>query len=148
MITQLKEVVEAANAAYAASIASESWAGYIPVYEEKHMLNVDLDRREPGARIAYIEERITGEYSSGQRTKKSRMEMYFMRFTAIDSTAEERGAIREQIEAEIVVPFMAEFNKRRDFERVGAWRFGYPPPRYDAHEVGILLEFEAKQYMC
>jgi hypothetical protein len=64
------------------------------------------------------------------------------------NTAIQRNAIRDQIESEVVLPFMDKYNASGIFQKVETFRFLTPLPRFDANEVSIMLEFDCKTTMC
>lgn len=138
MITQLKEIIAAAN------------PDYIVEFEENKMMNVKADEYALGAKFAYIEEYNQGTYSKEKFFKKktTQVQIYFCRFIDLAVDASDRELIREQIESEIVLPFMNAYNDSPAFELVNTWRFYTPLPRFDSNEVSIMLQFDCVETMC
>ena len=137
MITQLKEIVQQANPDYHVH------------FEESAMMNIFADdvRRDEG--FAYIEEYTTGRYTKEKyfHQKITRVQIYFCRFCELHAGAEAREEVREKIETEIVLPFMAAFNTS-GFEQVKIFEFFTPLPRFDANEVSIMLRFDLIHQLC
>jgi len=129
---------------------------YIFEYEENAMMNIKADDYARGDRFVYVEEFTQGRYVvEGYRKKKvTRVQIWFCRlFLSVDengkltgnemhNNAIQREQIRNEIESEIVLPFMAKFP---DIE---SWQFFTPLPRFDANEVSIMLQFEYKNDIC
>jgi hypothetical protein len=114
------------------------------------MMNVKADEIKRSQPFAYIEEFTKGEYGKqgffNQKTVEA--QVWFCRFSDMQNTAREREAIREQIEAEIVLPFMSEYKKESGLWQPATWKFFTPPPRFDANETTIMLLFDYKEIKC
>lgn len=138
MIEQLKAIINDSNENYEVE------------YEESRMMNLKADEKSLDARFVYIEEFVQGTYEKPKfhKIKTTRAQIYFCRFCEMHSTAMQRQAIRDQIESEIVLPFMDNYNVSGIFQKVETFRFLTPLPRFDANEVSIMLEFDCKIIRC
>ncbi|MDR0682026.1 MAG: hypothetical protein LBG15_09305 [Dysgonamonadaceae bacterium] len=138
MLSRLEEIIKRANPAYTVE------------YEELSMMNVSADEIKYTQPFAYIEEFTRGEYGKQRfyNQKTVEAQIWFCRFCQFQSTAREREAIREQIEAEIVLPFMEEYKKEAGLFQPETWKFFTPPPRFDANETSIMLQFDFKELKC
>ena len=138
MITELKQIIQESNPAY------------IVEFEENKMMNVKVDEYPMGAKFAYIEEYISGSYTKEKYFHKKilQIQVYFCMFTELQVDAIQREAIREQIESEMVIPFMDKYNTSGIFDKVDTFKFLTPLPRFDANEVSIMLQFDCKKVKC
>lgn len=138
MISELKNIIDSVG------------SGYIVSFEESKMMNVKADEYPLGAKFAYIEEYISGSYTKEKFFHKKilQLQVYFCMFTELQVDAIEREAIREQIESEIVIPFMEKYNASGIFDKVDTFKFMTPLPRFDANEVSIMLQFDCKKAKC
>jgi len=138
MITELKQIIQESNLAY------------IVEFEESKMMNVKADEYPMGAKFAYIEEYISGSYTKEKYFHKKilQIQVYFCMFTELQVDAIQRETIREQIESEMVIPFMDKYNASGAFDKVDTFKFLTPLPRFDANEVSIMLQFDCKKVKC
>jgi hypothetical protein len=138
MIQELKTLTETSNPLYEVE------------YEENKMMNLKADEKSLNARFAYIEEFVQGSYTRTkfQKQKITQVQIYFCRFAEFQNSAMDRETLRNQIESEIVFPFMERYNASGIFDRVDNFKFYTPLPRFDANEVSIMLQFDCKQNMC
>lgn len=138
MLSKIREIIGKAN------------PDYKIIYEEKSMMNVKADDLKLQDSFVYIEEFTRGRYiTEGFRAKKSKqMQIYFSKFTELENDADVREQIRDQIEAEIVLKFMKEYNDSKLFDIVENWEVLYPPSRWDANEVSVMLYFTCKMNQC
>lgn len=138
MITELKQIIQESNLAY------------IVEFEESKMMNVKADEYPMGAKFAYIEEYISGSYTKEKYFHKKilQIQVYFCMFTELQVDAIQRETIREQIESEMVIPFMDKYNASGVFDNVDTFKFLTPLPRFDANEVSIMLQFDCKKVKC
>ena len=125
-------------------------ASYKIIYETPNMANVDVDELNNTSNFVHIEEFRDGKYvqETYQRRKIYRMELYFCKSCEMQDTAKSREALRSQIEGEIVKPFIEAYENSNLFGDIREWIFGFPPPQFDANEVGIILRFECKITEC
>lgn len=137
MLTELKQIIASANAAYTVE------------YEEASMMNITADKIKRDQPWAYIEEFVQGSYTKkyGQ-SKTTQVQVYFCRFTEFQNTAEQREAIRAQIEGEIVLSFMEKYNASGVFSPVEVFKFFTPLPRFDANEISVMLQFDCTKRIC
>lgn len=143
-------------------------------YDEASAMNVKADSVSNRAGLIYIEEITRGRYRSPQNRsqgyfflKETSLSICFCRFSkeleafasigttplsmAVENTLTmTRQAIRDRIETEVVMPFIAALG--RQLPRLlpgstfGDMAFRYPKPgRFDANEVAIVLEFTITQ---
>ena len=138
MLEKIKNILNQANPEYEV------------IYEEAHMMNIKVDELQPSDSFVYIEEFLRGQYLQEKyiKAKVLQMQLYFCKFTEMQNDADARQLLRDQIEAEIVLPFMDKYEKSNLFGAVGKWNIYYPLPRWDANEVSIMLEFECKMQIC
>lgn len=149
-------------------------ADYYFEYDEASAMNVKADAVENSAGLIFIEEVRGGRYRIPQnrtqgffRQKETRLSIYFCRFSkelepfaglgntprsvqAQHTLTMTRQAIRDRIEAEVVVPFMEAMDKafRNDLRgySVGDYTFTYPHlSRFDSNEVAVVLDFTLLQ---
>ena len=147
MLSELKTIVETCATVTVDDVVKPLY----PVeYEESKMINVTVDEKALGAKFVYIEEFTSGTYDKVKfiKQKSTQVQIYFCQFCAFQNTAMDRDALREQIESEIVLPFMNAYNASGKFEIVDTFKFYTPLPRFDANEVSIMLQFDCKQNMC
>lgn len=145
-------------------------AGYYFEYDESSAMNLKADAVENDAGLIFIEEVRGGRYRLPQnraqgfyRQKETRLSIYFCRFmkelepfaglgdTPLSVQAQHtltmtRQAIRDRIEAEVVIPFMNAIDEamKRDWRgyTVGDYTFTYPHlSRFDSNEVAVVLDF-------
>ena len=137
MIEQLKSIIESAN------------PNYIVEFEENSMMNVKVDEYPLGAKFAYIEEYVSGRYFKEKyfNKKSIQIQIYFCQFTEMHNDAVQREIIRQQIEGEIISPFIELLNKS-EFDSVNEFRFYTPLPRFDANEISIMLSFDLIMTKC
>lgn len=115
-------------------------AGYSFEFEEAKLMNVKADNK-PFPCI-YFEEYRGGSYTTVYVLKKvTTVELYFMKLAPVDSDAMAREELRESIEEESIKLFITEYNKSGLFGEVKEWKFLTPPPKFDANEVSIILQF-------
>ena len=137
MLTELKQIIATANPDYQVE------------YEEASMMNIMADEIKRDQPWAYIEEFVQGNYTNKYGLNKTtQVQVYFCRFTELQNTAEQREAIRAQIEAEIVLPFMEKYNASGLFSTVDVFKFFTPLPRFDANEISIMLQFDCSKRIC
>ena len=144
MIQELKTLIESIE-------DGNTLSPLYPVeYEENKMMNLKADEKSLDARFAYIEEFVQGSYTREKFVfqKITQVQIYFCRFAEFQNSAMDRENLRNQIESEIVRPFMNAYNDSGIFDRVDNFKFYTPLPRFDANEVSIMLQFDCKQNMC
>ncbi len=143
-------------------------------YDEASAMNVKADAVDNEAGLIFIEEVRGGHYRIPQnrtqgffRQKETQLSIYFCRFskelepfaglgnTPLSVQAQHtltmtRQAIRDRIEAEVVIPFMnamdvAMRNDMRGYS-VGNYTYSYPHlSRFDSNEVAVVLNFTLLQ---
>lgn len=154
LLDTIKGVISTANAkakAAAEAINPEvNFPTYIVEYEESKMMNVKADNYKAGDSFVYIEEYISGRYVKEKffKSKALKMQIYFCKFTKMHADAIVRERLRNTIEAELVEPFMDEYRSSGLFDEVTTWNLYYPPARFDANEVSVMLEFDCKIKRC
>ena len=117
-------------------------------FDDRQLMNVNAD--EAPFPLIFFEEYREGSYQTKHFFEKStRVELYFCKLCQMHNDGEERERLREEIEAEAVRPFIKLFNAHPEiFTPVTEWRFYTPPPRFDANEVSIMLQFNATLTQC
>ena len=121
----------------------EQIPGYTFRFDERAMFNVNADN-QPFPCI-FFEEYREGIYLTKYMFKKStRAELYFSKLCLMENDATERETLRETIEVEAVRPFIKLYNESLLFEKVSSWKFYTPPPRFDANEVSVMLQWDAE----
>ena len=76
------------------------------------------------------------------------MQIYFCKFTDLDNTASEREAIRNTIESEMILPLIDKLRISTFIDKNAEISFYNPGPRFDAHEVSVMLQFDNKKVIC
>ena len=132
------------------SICESANKDYQCIYEEGSMMNVKVDKIKRTESYVYIEEFRSGAYSKQdyRKSKSYRIQIYFSKFVNFKADALVRESLRNEIEKEIVLPFMDAYNKTSFFKRNDTWQFYYPIPRFDANEVSVMLEFNCIENIC
>ncbi|MDR1416266.1 MAG: hypothetical protein LBJ57_02450 [Prevotellaceae bacterium] len=124
--------------------------GYKVFYDEAAAMNVKADLLHGGDGFIYIEEWREGTYVKEKyfSAKTTRIRMRFCKLCALDGEATEREALREQIEAEAVLPFCKAYNASGLFSPVSAWSWVSSISRFDCNEVSLILSFNLKESIC
>ena len=132
------------------TILQEAVPSYEVSFEESRMMNVAADTIERYKGFAYIEEYRQGYYSirGYQQTRTTRIQIYFCKFVDFQDNAINRELMREAIEEEAVLPFIARMNEDNNFKQIERFDVGTPLPRFDANEVSIKLEFDLTSTIC
>ncbi|MCL1936999.1 MAG: hypothetical protein FWF52_01210 [Candidatus Azobacteroides sp.] len=114
------------------------------------MMNAKADEIKYSQPFAYIEEFRQGEYGKTGfwSSKTTRVEIWFCRFIQFQNNAIEREEIRNAIENEIVFPFIEEYKKETALKQPEKWKWFCSPPRFDANEVSIMLQFDFNELKC
>lgn len=148
LLNTLRQIIQTANANY--RTLNPDAPTYKVMYEESSMMNVRADELTATDSFVYIEEFVTGRYTKEKyfKSKTMKMQLYFCKFTTLHAQAEEREALRNQIETEIVEPFMDAYKQAALFADVQQYNLSYPFPRFDANEVSVMLEFECTLKRC
>jgi hypothetical protein len=138
MLSTLEKIIKRANSLYRVE------------YEELNMMNVKADEIAYAQPFAYIEEFRQGEYGKTGywRSKTTKAEVWFCRFCQMQNDARVRESVREAIEGEMILPFIAEYKKEEGLYQPETWRWYTPPPRFDANEVSVMLQFDYKTLLC
>lgn len=136
MMNELIALLNAANSDYSAT------------YEESSMQNIVVDGIT--SKFVYIEEFRQGRYYKDRfiRKKSTIVQIWFCKFCEMHNMASEREELRDSIESEIVIQFMKLYNESPIFENVDEFKFFTPPPRFDANEVSIMIEFNCTERKC
>ena len=126
---------------------------YFCTYEEKSLMNVDVDVLSRSKPFAYIEEFRSGAYTKEDkfwRGKRTRVQIWFCRATDFQNSAKDRERERSRIEREIVLPFIEIYESSNAFGLPlnGNWEWATPPPRFDMNEVSIMLQFTVVEKKC
>lgn len=142
------------------NLIKEANACYKIYYEESSMMNVradeigsdtETDETVDFSNFVHIEEFRDGSYirENFRRYKQTRVQIYFGKLTRLKSDASAREIIRDEIEAEIVRPFIDLYEARyRNSNNALGISFAYPLPRWDANEVSILLQIQIREMVC
>ena len=131
-------------------ILKEAIPNYEVSFEESRMMNVAADTIERYKGFAYIEEYRQGYYSfrGFQRTRTTRLQIYFCKFVDFHDNAINRELMREKIEEEAVIPFVTKMNENDNFKQIERFDIATPLPRFDANEVSVRLEFDLTSAIC
>lgn len=121
---------------------------YAFYFDDRQLMNVNAD--DAPFPLIFFEEYREGTYLTKHFFEKStRVELYFCKLCQLHNDGVERERLREEIEAEAVRPFIKLFNAHPEmFTPVTEWRFYTPPPRFDANEASIMLQFNATLTQC
>lgn len=148
LLDTIRQIILTANAARQAT--HPDTPTYQVLYEESSMMNIRADELDVTDSFVYIEEFITGKYVKEKyfKAKTMKMQLYFCKFSTLHQEAEAREALRNQLEAEIVEPFMDAYKASTLFTDVVQYNLSYPFPRFDANEVSVMLEFDCTLKRC
>ena len=115
-------------------------------FNDRQSMNVEAD--DILFPFVFFEEYREGNYRCKHFfDKTTKCELYFCKRLATDE-GDRREALRDEIEVEAVVPFIKAFNDSGIFQKVVEWKFFAAPPRFDAAEVSIMLQFDAVTTSC
>ncbi|MDR2066110.1 MAG: hypothetical protein LBP85_10450 [Prevotellaceae bacterium] len=125
--------------------AVPTWKLY---FDDRQLMNVKADSSP--FPLIFFEEYRQGNYRIKYFIEKTTLvELYFCKLCPMHNNGTEREHLRVQIEAEAIMPFIREFKRRSDlFEDISEFKFFTPPPRFDANEASIMLQFNAKLVQC
>lgn len=129
------------------AMVAECAPSYGFLYANLNMANVRADDAQ--FPLCYCEEIQTQTYRIGTYggiSKRTRVEVYFMRRAPMQGDAIGRDEIREQIEREAVVPFVRALADR--FGTINAVQGETPPPLFDDNDVAIGLIFDWEEAIC
>lgn len=127
-------------------IARKAVPSYTCTIDEAYMVNLKSDQVKRTEGFAYIEEFRSGTISLSNINKKiTNYEVWFCRFCNFETDGEKREQIREEIEAEAVVPFLRELKKVQGIDNVA---FSYGLPRFSGVEASIKITFTFKEAIC
>ena len=131
-------------------ILKEAIPNYEVSFEESRMMNVAADAIERYKGFAYIEEYRQGYYSfrGFQRTRTTRIQIYFCKFVDLHDNAINRELMREKIEEEAVIPFITKMNENDTFKQIERFDIATPLPFFDAPAVSVRLEFDLTSTIC
>jgi hypothetical protein len=135
-------------------------------YDEASMMNVKADDIERDKSFVYIEELTQSRIETPKGRPASRVtpvQIYFCRFEPLHNDAWHgdtrhsqaaaakltvaRQAIRDSIENEMVLPVVERISQ--ELQRYSpTYTFRYPPSRFDANEVAVMLEVTITDYIC
>lgn len=160
--SKLVGIIKAANAGYYATYDESSmvniWADLLPYQAgspyaatRPDLEHIIANLPDPLNGFAYVEEFTRGSYGmSGKfwHGKTTKAQIWFCKFTQLHESADVRGQLREEIEAEVVLPFVAAFNASGLFKPIDNWQWYTPPARFDANEVSIMLEADVVEIKC
>lgn len=116
-------------------------------FESSFMMNIKADDdRFP---VVYFEEYTDGRYNIGYGLKKSVMvELHLYRLVPMQCSAIEREIVREQIEAEFIIPFIEAINDSGLFDQIEEFTALPEPQMFDANATGVMLRFWATYKVC
>jgi hypothetical protein len=124
--------------------------GYKVFYDEAAAMNIKADGLGGGDSFIYVEEWRDGTYSKEKwlANKTTRIRIYFGKMCPLENNALEREALREQIEAEAVLPFCKAYNACGEFNPVSSFSWAATISRFDCNEVAIQLTFNLTEAIC
>ncbi len=130
------------------TLVGEACPDYTFQFETERMMNVRADDQVFPC-VFFEEYSADGKYVGrfGWR-KRVMVELSFMKLAPMQCDAVLREALREEIEAEAVLPFIEAFNRCGDFMPVEEFTCYAEPPRFDANAVSVLLRFWAEFKLC
>lgn len=114
---------------------------------EEYMLNVQADDIERFGGFAYVEEfaRANVSYAKFGRDVTYTHDVYFCVLGEFDTTAEQREAIRQQ---RIMPRVRAVEDKLHQMFGIDEFKEDYEPRGFDAHEILVHIQFNAKDKRC
>lgn len=124
------------------SIAAAACPEYQFVFETSRMMNVEAD--DSPFPCVFMDEYYESGYAFRYGWKRTaRLELSFMKLAEMQCDAVEREALRDQIRAEAVKPFLHKLEESGYFEsiEVNGTAISSPnePPRFDANAVSVFL---------
>ena len=127
---------------------------YTFAFEDRSAMNVKADNI-PFPSV-YFEEYRRGWYTLPYFNQKTTVaELYFCKSGPMHDDGFNREKLRLEIEAEAVKPFLKLLRDTDWLQRNGIYfseikkvDFFTPPPRFDANEVSIMLQFELTLLSC
>lgn len=112
---------------------------------EQYMLNVQADDLEKYLGFIYIEELDSSEISTKRGIQETHFhDLYFCRLNELDSTAEQR----EQIRDELIMPAVISVIKTMTKHGVYEFTKDKNPRGFDANEVVVHLTFTTTGQIC
>lgn len=130
-------------------LCEEANANYTFEFENERMENVLADNLP--FPLAFFEEYTESRYlmAGFGLQKETLVELHLMRLCPMESDAIVREQLREQIEAEFVIPFLRLLHKSKQLHRVSEVSVVTPiVPRFDANAVDVMLRFWVKTNVC
>lgn len=144
------------------ALLAEACPGWEVTYEAAKLMNVNAQGLPSDARFIYIEEFTTGKFmrpvGRPGKTSRTKVQIYFCKFLpegasntpinragSMDSPAEKRELIREEIVRDAVEPLLDAFAASPVFiNQPSEIPFAYPVPRFADGEVSVLIELDVQ----
>lgn len=129
------------------TICAKACPEYSFEFETQKMMNERADDR--AFPCIFMEEYYDVRFSNPWTlTKVATVELHFMKLAEMQCNAVEREELREQIEAEAVLPFIDAVNDCGVFARVEEFTCVPEPPLFDANAVSVLVRVELRYQPC
>lgn len=124
------------------TIAEAACPGYHFVFETSRMMNVEAD--DAPFPCIFMDEYYESGYAYRYGWKRTaRLELSFLKLAEMQGDAIEREALRDEIRAEAVKPFLEALEASGYFESIeqNGTAISSPnePPRFDANAVSVFL---------
>lgn len=124
---------------------------YLFYHEHAHMMNLSLDQLGHDAKVAYLEEIKSGRFGvepRGFTFKETRVRLSFLQFIELDATAEQKHLVLNDIETNMLLPFMRLYQAKFGRQSFPDFTYVTPPAMFDAHEVSIVVTFNHTETIC
>lgn len=128
-------------------LVAEVAPSYTFLYANLNMANVRVDDAQ--FPLCYCEEVQSQTYQIGAYggiTKRTRIELYFLKRAPMQGEALQRNEIRAEIEQEAVVPFIKALYDR--FGTLDTIQSETPPPLFDDNDVAVSIVFNWEEPIC
>lgn len=140
------------------SLLEQTCPDWVVTYEAGRLMNTKSRQLRADDKFIYIEEFTSGRYirrTGRPRKEMKRVQIYFCKYKsddepntrdragAVDASAELREAVREEIKAQAVNPFLDAFYASAAFlDKPDEVRFAHPLPRFSDREISIMIELD------
>jgi len=129
------------------AIAEAACPGYAFIFDYNRMFNVTADNQ--AFPCILMEEYYSGRHARRYGWRKTvTVELHFMQLASFQGVATAREDVREEMEANAVIPFVDALNADGYFGQVEEFRIDPEPALFDANAVGLLVTIELSVNRC